>query len=77
MIKIKDDDGDIRAYKIGDYYLAKHYSWNNYYDWVITKNLDYASGSTIDFNRRLELGDIRFANSYKEGKEELLKIEAK
>ncbi len=39
---LRDDDGEVRGYKLGNYYLVKHYIWNNTYEWIInTTGKDY------------------------------------
>lgn len=32
---IKDYDGEIRAYRLGNLYLCKIYTWHNQYSWFI------------------------------------------
>ena len=35
---LRDYDGDVRGYRLGDYYLMKHYTWGNSYEWIINDN---------------------------------------
>ena len=35
---LRDDDGAVRGYKLGNHYLIKHYVWGNEYEWIINKD---------------------------------------
>lgn len=73
MKKILDYDGTVKGYQIGNYYLLKRYTFKNYFDWIITKNFDDANLMMCEFDKKVNNNEIEFANSFKEGKEILLK----
>lgn len=38
---IRDYDGDVCGYKLGNYLLFKKYYWGNQYSWYVSNNTDY------------------------------------
>lgn len=71
---IRDDDGEVRGYKLGHHYLLKHYTWGNNYEWIIN-----TTGKFFYYNWEFENawrnGEIELVNSCKAGKEKLIKLE--
>lgn len=65
---IRDDENEIRAYKLGDYYLCKLYTWANNYSWIISKELIYFLFDH-DFSTLYDNGTIELAHSCREGKQ--------
>lgn len=72
--KIEDYCGEI-GYKLGNYFLIKHYTWGNSFDWIISKeNKHYMS---CEIQKETDLGNVIFVDSCKEGKERLLELNKK
>ena len=71
--KIYDSEDDVRAYKLGRFYLIKHYYWNNNYEWLIQKDKEWL-GFDSEISRGLENGTIEFGHSCKAGKERLIEL---
>lgn len=71
---IRDMDGDVRGYKLGNNYLMKHYYSlnNNDYEWIINKDGESCYLS-CEISNALDNGEISFARSCKHGKEILIK----
>ena len=70
--KLYDGDNDIRGYEFNNKYLLKHYAWGNYiFDWIIADK-DYYSITSCEFNKLLDNENVKFVDSFKEGKEILL-----
>lgn len=36
--KLYDDDYSVKGYECGGYYIMKHYTWMNNYEWIINKD---------------------------------------
>lgn len=65
--KIYYTDGKLKGYKIGNYYLLKHYTWGNKYDWLVsTKNIVYMACELMDAIQKKE---CFFVDSFKIGVE--------
>ena len=63
---IRDYDGDVRGYRLGDNYLMKHYGWSgNSYEWIINDN-----GQTFYYAH--EWDKYETVPSFKNGVEKLL-----
>lgn len=71
--KIYDYDGELRGYKLDDWYLMKIYTWNNVYSWVINKD-GRRHYSQVDFSNALATGEIDTVASCKEGKQRLIAL---
>lgn len=65
--KIYDWDNEVAGYKLGDYYLMKHYYWGNEYQWIINK-----TGESYYHN--YEKGDYITVRSFKDGKAKLIAL---
>lgn len=69
---IRDLDGDVNGYKLGEWYLIKRYYWGNNYEWIINQ-----TGEThyfdCEFSRAYSEGKIEIVSSCKRGKEILIK----
>lgn len=70
---IRDDDNEVRGYRLGNYYLMKYYTWMNNYNWIINKDGKYHYFD-IDFSRAIDNGDIEIALSCKQGKQRLIEL---
>lgn len=72
---IRDYDKNVEGYKLGNYYLMKHYYWNNDYEWIINKDgtQHYPAGV---FDKMLDSGEIELALSCKEGKQRLIELQS-
>ena len=75
--KIRDDeDGEVRGYRLGDWYLMKIYTWDNTYSWVINK-----TGRRVyqdcEFWKLVDEGEVETVGSCKEGKERLIELNKK
>lgn len=71
--KIRDWDGEVKGYRLGKYYLLKHYTWNNYYCWGVT-DTDEIPYSSVLLRKFEEEHFLRWVNSCKQGKELLIKL---
>lgn len=60
------------GYKLGNYFLIKHYTWGNNYDWIISKEDKHFMSCEIQ--KEVDLGNIIFVNSCKDGKNKLLEL---
>lgn len=73
--KIYDWDGEVRGYKLGDFYLMKHYHWGNNYSWIINK-----TGDTFYFgyewDKAVRSGEVEMVLTCKQGKERLKELNA-
>lgn len=73
FIKIYDCDGDVRAYKLGEWYLVKKYTWGNEYCWIINK-----TGRSYTFNSEYfeayDKGEIEPVLNCKQGKARLKEL---
>lgn len=74
--KLYDNDGEVKGYKLGDYYLMKHYcsiTNNSLYTWIINKD-----GSNFYFNSEFDEaynnGDIIIVENCKLGKQKLREL---
>lgn len=76
VIKLYDEDGIIAGYKLGDYYLMKHYTFGNNYVWIINRTGDnfYLNCEICDL---IENGKIILCENFKDGKQKLLKLNEK
>lgn len=65
---IRDWDNEVAGYKLGEYYLMKHYIWNNEYEWIINKT-GVSSYFSCEFRDELDAGNIELVSSCKIGKQ--------
>ena len=73
--KIRDDDGEIRAYKLGNNTLVKHYYCGNNYEWLISRTGEtYAPWSNAIRRKCFENGTLETCGSCKQGKERLIEL---
>ncbi len=63
---IKDWDGDVRGYKLGDHLLFKKYYYGNQYSWYISNKTDYF--------KAINDCDKQYVSSCKKGKELLISL---
>lgn len=71
---IRDFDGNVDGYKLGDWYLMKHYYWDNEYSWIINQTGRGFYGH-YEFHKALESGEISIVGSCKEGKQRLIELQ--
>lgn len=71
---IRDWDGEIKGYKLGNNFLFKHYYYGNNYCWYISLKGDKQYCSQTEFSRAYTNGDIIAVSSCKRGKELLVKL---
>lgn len=76
MEKIRDSWGDLKGYKLGDYYLLKRYGFKNNYSWILTKNYWMHSAFNVEFDRALDNKEVVLVWNCKRGKELLQKLAA-
>lgn len=74
MRKVKGYDGTTIGYETNGWYLLKRYTWGNYYDWVITQDKRDRQCFMVEFDKKLENKQVRIANSYKQGIEEIKRL---
>lgn len=65
---IRDCDGVVDGYKLGDWYLMKHYYWNNSYSWIINKT-GKCMYTYCEWEKAYKNGEVEVVNSCKQGKE--------
>lgn len=70
---IRDSEGKIDGYKLGEYYLMKHYYWGNEYEWIINTTGKSFYFQTEFFNE-LHSGGIELVHSCKQGKQRLVEL---
>jgi len=69
---LRDFDGEVRGYKLGNYYLMKHYYYGNQYSWLVCKEDRNTWGySLYDL---INKGEVISVYSCKKGKELLVKL---
>ena len=70
---IREFDGTVAGYKLGNHYLMKHYYWDNSYSWIIntTGNQYYTS---YDFHKAYDNKEIEIVLNCKEGKQRLIAL---
>ena len=73
---IRDDDGDVRGYKLGDRYLMKIYTWGNTYYWVVNKD-GRRHYSQVEFSNAIASGEVEIVESCKAGKQRLIELNKK
>lgn len=75
LIKVYDCDGYLNGYKMGEYYLMKHYTWGNKFDWIINKTGDthYYEGEFWD---KVDLKEVILCENFKDGKMKLMELNA-
>ena len=71
---IRDWDGDVRGYALGEYKLVKHYGWGNSYSWVIVKRANDVAAADCDFWRQYNNNELEIVSSCKSGKERLVDL---
>ncbi len=71
MKKLLDTDNKVRGYEHNGKYLLKHYTWGNKFDWIIS-NKDFIKIMSCEITDLFDNGTIKFVDSFKQGKEELL-----
>lgn len=72
--KIRGIDGEVEGYKCQEgYYIMKHYTWGNNYEWVINKDGDqfYPAHQIYDLQ---ESGEIIICDTLKQAKAKVLKL---
>lgn len=69
FLKLYDEDGEVRGYKLGDYYLMKIYGWSGY-SWVINKDGRYHY-SSVDYSNALANHEVESVDSCRAGKARL------
>lgn len=69
---LRDFDGEIRGYKLGQYYLMKRYYYNNTFSWLVCKE----DRNTWGFNLGdlINKGEVIPALTFKRGKALLIKL---
>ena len=72
--KLYTGDGEnLRGYKIGNYYLLKHYTWGNKYEWLVSiENNTYMECEIME---ALENKKCFFVDSFKDGLEKIEKLD--
>lgn len=65
---IRDYADDIRGYKLGDWYLLKHYTWGNQYSWFISKECIMHMAS-YEWGKYYDTGRVEYVLSCREGKQ--------
>lgn len=73
IVKMRDDEGNITGYNLGDYYLLKMYSWGNDYEWVLSQEEEYPIYHH-ERQKKIENGDLVFVDSFKEGMQKLIEL---
>ena len=71
---IRDTDGIVDGYRLGNHYLMKHYYWMNDYEWIINttgRNFYFQR----DFDKAVASGEIEFVLTCKQGKQRLIELE--
>lgn len=68
---IRDSNNDVNGYKLGEWYLVKHYYWGNSYEWIIN-NTGETHYFNYEFSRAYSEGKIEIVSSCKKGKEVLI-----
>lgn len=71
---IRDYDGNVDGYRLGNYYLMKHYHWDNTYNWIINKDgaMHYFE---CEFWKLVDLGEVEIVLNCKEGKKRLIELQ--
>lgn len=68
---IRDCDGVVDGYKLGEWYLMKYYYWNNSYSWIINK-----TGKTVysyyEWDKAYKNKEVEPVDSCKVGKQILI-----
>ena len=72
FLKLYDEDGEVRGYKLGDHYLMKVYGWSGY-SWVINKD-GRRHYSSVDYSNALANHEIESVSSCKAGKARLKEL---
>lgn len=68
---IRDFEGQVEGYKLGNWYLMKYYTWMNDYCWIINKDgRNYYFWS--EFNKAMDNGEVQYVSSCKKGKQILI-----
>ena len=71
---IRDYDGNVDGYKLGEWYLMKHYYWNNDYEWIINKTgKQHYTG--YEFDKAQDNKEIEIVLSCKAGKQRLIELQ--
>lgn len=72
---IRYDEGDVKAYRLGNNTLVKHYYWNNNYEWLILHNPNpWAVHFNCEVTRGVMNGTIEYAYSCRTGKQRLIEL---
>ena len=72
FLKLYDEDGEVRGYKLGDHYLMKVYGWSGY-SWVINKD-GRRHYSSVDYSNALANHEVESVSSCKAGKARLKEL---
>lgn len=72
--KLRDSDGDIKGYKLGNNTLIKHYYWGNDYEWFVSREGREYAGFGTEITKRLMTGALEIAHSCKDGKQRLIDL---
>lgn len=71
--KIYDCDGIVSGYKCGIYYIMKHYTWCNHYEWIInTDGTNHYCES--EFWKEVDNQNIYLCESLKQAKEKVKQL---
>ena len=64
-------DGSVDGYKLGKWYLMKHYYWGNSYEWIIN---DTGQNYFYGYESISEMPNTFLVHSCKEGKQKLIEL---
>ena len=71
--KLYDDDYSVKGYECGGYYIMKHYTWANNYEWIINKDgkIHYYD---CEFWKLVDSGDVVLCLNLKDAKQKVEKL---
>ena len=70
---IRDFDGNVDGYKLGNWYLMKHYFWDNEFSWILNKD-GRCVYSSYEYSKKYDAGEIIPVLSCREGKQRLIEL---
>ena len=68
-----EDKPEVAGYKLGKYYLIKHFFWNNSFSWIINTT-GKSNYSEVEFSDGYKSGEIILVTSCKDGKQKLIEL---
>lgn len=73
MEKIRDTEGDVLGYKLGEFYLMKHYTWANNYEWIVNKT-GQSHYFSCEFDNAMREGELILVDNFNDGKKMLIEL---